>query len=368
MEAMQREVLDLLGEEATRFVVPAYQRTYSWGTEQCEELWLDIIRAGRAERNHFLGTILCLEAAAEPSSGSDGREETRTFEVVDGQQRITTVSLIIAALADRLERTGGSAGPFAHQGLRDRFLRFTTTGAPRLMPSQADRAAYETAVSDGLQACSEAFPSSRICANLAFFCERMSQEGFEVRTLWRGLERLVAIEVGVDDAHGAQSVFEGVNSKGVPLNVADMVRNYLLLAEGHEEQTRLYEEYWHPLEGMFAPDPGSLRLDTAIKSWLAIRLKGARIRSPEQVYSSFKRFVEDEYRGDKEPILRELRGFGLMWAENYRYHGVKKYKTASSWAELGAPALTAGYELRKPDNEEYAARVRAELDRVDARW
>jgi hypothetical protein len=86
------------------------------------------------------------------------------------------------------------------------------------------------------------------------------------------------------------------------------------------------------------------------------------------VYSSFKKYVEDQYRGDKEPVLRELRGFSLMWAENYRYHGTKKYKSGSAWAEIGAPTLTSGYKLKKADNEEYAERVRRELRNVDSRW
>lgn len=203
---------------------------------------------------------------------------------------------------------------------------------------------------------------------VAFFEERLEEDGFDLELLWEGLRRLVVIEVELKDAALGQIVFEGANSKGVRLSVADMVRNHLLLAESREEQERLYEEYWLPIEEMFAPDPGSSRLDGAIKSWLSIRLKGARIRSAEQVYGSFKRYVEDVYAGTKEPILRELRGFSLMWAENYRYHGTKKYKSGSDWAEIGAPALTAGYSLKKADDEAYAQRVREQLRAVDARW
>lgn len=378
MDVSQQGLLELLGQPAVRFVIPAYQRTYSWSTDQCEELWLDVLRAARYGRNHFLGTVLYLPVDASPEVDCPlrdpfGAQSLRTLEVIDGQQRITTTSLLLLALIRWTKAAGATFDGMGAEELKERFLVTGEGGAlTKLEPSSTDRRAYHDAV---LEDASGTTPevattarASRIFANLAFFEEKMAEEGFDAQALWRGIQRLLVIEVAVEDASAAQSIFEGINSKGMPLNVADMVRNYLLLSENHDEQTRLFEEYWDPIQDMFAPDPGSLRLDTAIKSWLAIRLKGARIRSPEQVYSSFKRFVEDKYQGEKEPILRELRGFSLMWAQNYRYHGSKKYKSGSNWAEIGAPTLTAGYKLKKPDNEEYAARVRAELDRVDTTW
>ena len=214
----------------------------------------------------------------------------------------------------------------------------------------------------------EADPSSAIVKNLVFFKEKMEADAFDPQTLFKGLRHLLAILVEVDDPEEAQAIFESINSKGMRLNVADMVRNYLLLIESHDEQARLYEQYWKPSQEMFAPDPGSLKLNTGIKSWLSVRLKGARILSADQVYSSFKRYAEDVYEGEKEPLLRELRGFCLMWAENYRYHGVKKFRSGSAWAELGAPTLTAGYPLKKATNEAYAQKLREELCQADSRW
>ena len=233
----------------------------------------------------------------------------------------------------------------------------------KLLPSHHDASPYDAVIRGG-----DGNPMSSITRNLSFFQEKMAEDDFDYEQLLEGLRRLTTIFVEVDDFRDAQPIFESVNSKGMPLNVADMVRNYLLLTDSHDEQTRLFEEYWKVSQEMFAPDPGSLKLNTGIKSWLAIRLKGARIQSAEQTYASFKRYVEDVYQGDKEPILRELRGFCLMWAENYRYHGVKKYRSGSDWAKLGAPALTSGYKLKKADNEEYAREFREKLRNADSRW
>lgn len=357
---MQKNMLEFMEEGDMRFVIPAYQRLYSWNETQCEELWLDILRAARGKHNHFLGTILYNVAQDEGLPTH--------IEVIDGQQRLTSISLIILALARYLESrpqlNDGDAIDAAT--LVSRYLVMDNVDdmlITKLLPSHYDADSYDAVV--GGEAGN---PVSSITRNLAFFQEKMAEDDFDCMQLLEGLRRLTTIFVEVDDYRDAQPIFESVNSKGVPLNVADMVRNYLLLTENHDEQARLFEEYWKVSQEMFAPDPGSLKLNTGIKCWLAIRLKGARIQSAEQTYASFKRYVEDVYQGEKEPILRELRGFCLMWAENYRYHGVKKYRSGSDWARLGTPALTSGYKLKKADNEEYAREFREKLRNADSRW
>lgn len=364
MKVTQSGFLDFLGQEGMRLAIPAYQRLYSWSEVQCEELWLDVLRAARAGRSHFLGTVLY--CAAPRGDRGDG---ARCFEVIDGQQRVMTVSLAILALAQHLEAhpNDQSGGCVEGRALRARYLIMgeAVPGpvAAKLVPARHDSPTYEAALEGGALD-----PASPIARNLGFFRAKMGEDGFDPLQLLAGLRQLAVVLVEVGDSLEAQPIFESINSKGVPLNVADMVRNYLLLAESHDEQARLYEEYWKPSQEMFAPDPGSLKLNVGIKSWLSIRLKGARILSAEQTYSSFKRYVEDAYQGDKEPILRELRGFCLMWAESYRYHGVKRFRSGSDWAELGAPTLTAGYALKRADDEEYARRYREKLRNVDSRW
>lgn len=360
VKVMQKNMLEFMEEGDMRFVIPAYQRLYSWNETQCEELWLDILRAARGKHNHFLGTVLynVVQDEGMPTH----------IEVIDGQQRLTSVSLIILALARYLESHPEACddGTLDAASLMSRYLVMDNVDdmlITKLLPSHYDADSYD-AVAGG----EAGNPASSITRNLAFFQEKTMEDDFDCAQLLGGLRRLTTIFVEVDDYRDAQPIFESVNSKGVPLNVADMVRNYLLLTENHDEQTRLFEEYWKVSQEMFAPDPGSLKLNTGIKSWLAIRLKGARIQSAEQTYASFKKYVEDVYQGDKEPILRELRGFCLMWAENYRYHGVKKYRSGSDWAKLGAPALTSGYKLKKADNEEYAREFREKLRNADSRW
>lgn len=365
MDVSQSRLLDFLGREGVRFSIPAYQRLYSWSEAQCEELWLDIFRAARKGQSHFIGTIIC-----EPIESDS---PTLDLEIIDGQQRITSVSLVLLALSRLLDAHPGlDCGPFASASvLKGKYLLAdapTAQGYPmKLIPSRHDRNDYAAAIEGGAPA-SGPEPDSAIWANLGFFEQKMSAPDFDLQQLIKGMQLLTAIVVEVDGAEESQAIFESINSKGMSLNVADMIRNYLLLAEDRDEQTRLFEEYWKPSQEMFSPDPGSLKMNAGIKAWLSIRLKSVKVLSANQVYGSFKKYAEDIYRGDKEPILRELRGFCLMWAESYRYHGVKKYRSGSDWAELGAPSLTSGYELKRADNEEYAEQLREKLRTADSRW
>lgn len=357
MDITQQSLLDILGEKGVRFVIPVYQRAYSWTQRQCQELWRDILRAAKVEGRHFVGTVLY-------TPENDDAQGRRRIAIIDGQQRLTTLTILICALAGYLERHEGALPGQTPASLAQNYL-IVQDDAPacKLVLSPRDDDTLQAVV---LGAPMPAKPSARIMENLAFFREQMGTDDFDVQTFWRGLKGLFAITAQVDDPDQAQSIFEGLNSKGYPLTIADLVRNYLLLTESHDEQTRLYDEYWRPMEELFVPDPGSLRLDNAIKGWLSVRFPRTRMKSAESVYSGFKQYVEDEYDGTKEDLLHELRGFSLVWAENYRYHAVKKFKSSYDWARNGAPTLTSNYPLKPASNPEYAERVRKELKSVDA--
>ena len=140
----------------------------------------------------------------------------------------------------------------------------------------------------------------------------------------------------------------------MPLTTADLVRNHLLIAMSHREQRRLYEEYWEPIQGSFGDDPGSIRLNNAIRGWLAVRCRTARSHSDRDAFSVFKVYCEEEYTGTTEELLYELRGFAQVWAENFRYHAVKKYKTYD-WASIGPKTLVSDrkIELSPEDQKLY---------------
>ena len=331
----QQMLLDLLGEQDLRFTIPRFQRSYSWGAEQCDELWRDILRAARAHRSHFVGTLIyCKDEGG--------------FSVVDGQQRLTTVTLLLLALARHLDETGEQL--FGIDGATILSTYLLAGHKPKLELSEADASTLESVVLGGEL---PEHPSRKVIENLANFEDKMRMEGFDAMELLSGLQSLVVIGTELDDRAQAPAVFESFNSKGVPLVTADLVRNYLLLAESHDEQARLYDKYWVPICGVFGDDPGSLKLNNAILGWLAVRLKAVRKFGDSQAFSIFKSFCEDEYEGTIDDLLEEMYAFCMVWAENYRYHAVKKYKTAD-WATLGHKTRVSDRPRKPMDNPESA--------------
>lgn len=337
MRIKQQSLLDLMGAPDVRFSIPLFQRAYSWGAPQCDELWRDLFRATRAHRSHFLGTLIYLE---------EQQGEVRELTVVDGQQRLTTITLMLAAFARYLSETGEQLFGIDADYLESNFLK--GAAGPKLLLSPADRATLEAIVNN------TSLPqdaATHVVENYENFAAKMRLDGFDPAELWQGLDSLFVIESELDNRKQAPIVFESFNSKGVPLVTADLVRNFLLIAKNHSEQKRLFEQYWEPLTGVFGDDPGSLKLNNAILGWLAVRLKEVRKFGDDQAFSIFKTFCEDEYTGTVDALLDELYAFCMVWAEHYRYHAVKKYKTAD-WAKLGHKTRVSNRPRAKLDNPE----------------
>lgn len=352
MRIREVALLDFMGEPGTRFVIPRYQRAYSWEDEQCDELWRDLFRAARDRRSHFAGALIYHDE-------QDGAEVARA--IVDGQQRLTTVTLILTALAAHLRENGETIFGMDASVIEETYLQ--ENGAAKLRLSRGD---WETLDALVTRQPIPDKPSKRLMDNHSRFTEKMDGEDFDPLKLWAGLSGLTVIAAELDGREQAPEVFESFNSKGAPLVTADLVRNHLLLAESRSEQARLYERYWEPIQGVFGDDPGSLRLNGAILGWLSVRFRQVRKFGAGQAFSIFKSFCEDEYDGPVDNLLEELYAFCLVWAENYRYHAVKKYKTAD-WARLGRKTRVSGRPLAELDNPENRAYYQKHFG-VDPKW
>ena len=337
MRIKQLSLLELMGAPDVRFSIPKFQRAYSWDAPQCDELWRDLMRAARAHRSHFMGTLIYLE---------EERGSIRELAVVDGQQRLTTITLVLAALARFMAETGTQLFGIDSAYIASTFL--DGEHGTKLLLSPADRATLDAVLHD---ADLPDNASQRIVENFEGFASKMRADGFDPALLWQGLDSLFVIASELDRPAQAPVVFESFNSKGVPLVTADLVRNFLLIAESHAEQKRLFEKYWEPITNVFGDDPGSLKLNNAILGWLAVRLKQVRKFGDDAAFSIFKTFCEDEYTGTVDALLEELYAFCLVWAEHYRYHAVKKYKTAD-WAKLGRKTRVSDRPRMKLDNPE----------------
>ena len=326
MITKQDRFLDFLAQEDTQFVIPVYQRPYAWAPRQCRELWKDIVRAGEQGASHFMSMVLFREV--EGCTGS-----LRKIDIIDGQQRIATMTILLNVLKEHLAKTGKTVAGMGAADVTAKFLQVSDGGS---VEAKIQLLSFDLNTLDAVINGSElpAKPSPRVIDNYRFFQEQMEAEDFDLETFWAGIEQLLVIdaELGADDK--AQGIFESLNTKGIPLTTADLVRNYLLVGLSREEQVRLYNEYWNPIELMFGEDRDSMKLNSGLRMWLDIRYRKKRLHRAEDTYNSFKEYTMTVYKGTVEELLDELRSFCLMWAENFKFNEVKAYRTMD-WAKDG---------------------------------
>ncbi|RDB63776.1 hypothetical protein C1878_02970 [Gordonibacter sp. 28C] len=327
MLTKQEMFLDFLGAADVQLVIPVYQRVYAWTERQCDELWADVRRAGRTGSAHFVGTVLY---APEAGAGDVGRR----LDVIDGQQRTATLVLLLAALRDHLRDTGTALEGIDAQGIDRRYLHVAgSSGACKLVLSRADRATM-AAVVDGAEPPGEDDRSANVMANYERFRSNMGGNFTteHAEELWRGIRRLLVIAAELDDEDRPQLVFESLNSKGMPLTTADLVRNLLLVNVGYDEQTRLYERYWAPVEQLFGEDPNAVRLNAALHGWLAVTAPRLHVGGKDDVYGAFKTYLEDVHKGTLEELLRGLKGFCETFAAKSQSTGTSRAKEHAAWA------------------------------------
>ena len=310
MDAGKKILLDLL-TGSLRFVVPVYQRRYSWGEAQCRQLWSDIVTAGRhPERTHFTGSVVWMQ---EGGIGPDGVSRCL---LIDGQQRLTSVTLLLIALAEyareRPENLRFSADMLIDRGyFVDKYA--TGEGRYKLTLSGDDREVLHS-MCDHVVAPdrpNHANTGSRLEANLDLFRSLVAAID-DANVVWNGLQRLEVVSVTLDqDRDEPQLVFESMNSTGLDLETSDLVRNYMLMGCSMAEQKTLYEDYWLPMERVL----GNLSFDAFLHDWMVVTLKKPVLKG-RAMYAEFKRFAADSPLSRMERVRNLLENM-LEYAKYY---------------------------------------------------
>jgi uncharacterized protein with ParB-like and HNH nuclease domain/alkylated DNA nucleotide flippase Atl1 len=304
MKAVDTNLLELL-KVCNQFVVPIYQRSYSWGESECTQLWDDVIRAGKRTdlANHFTGSIVYIEK----DQGTNTSAEPDL--IIDGQQRVTTVTLLLAALADHLKTLPNDQqepfNGFSPQKIRGVYLTNSyETGDAffKLILSKGDRDALKAIIKES------PIPNvqSRIPENFQFLKERLLNAGEDLVTVCRGLSKLFVVDVkltrGVDDP---QLVFESMNSTGKKLSQADLIRNFVLMDLPPSHQEHMYEFFWFPMEKEFKGDNERL-FDEFVRHYLT--LKTGKIPRLDDIYDAFKVYAHELQSGGKsrDDLVKDL--------------------------------------------------------------
>lgn len=282
MEATQAQLLNLL-DGKKQFTIPIYQRTYSWHLKQCQQLFNDIQRIGvdESELSHFIGSIVYFKPGTSPITS------VPELLVIDGQQRLTTVSLLLLALTHFLkEQKDFILEDESWQEIQETYLinkHRKDDSRFKLLLTRKDKSTYTNLV-DEIEL--TANHSKRVLENYNFFKGKINKEN--ALDVYHGIKKLIIVDVILErDKDNPQLIFESLNSTGLDLSQADLIRNHILMGQPINKQNDLYERYWYPMEQSFGENIGSLAW--FIRDYLT--MKEASIPRIGQVYEVYKKFL-----------------------------------------------------------------------------
>ncbi|GAA8621609.1 DUF262 and DUF1524 domain-containing protein [Helicobacter pylori] len=300
MEADATTLLKFIKDnQKNQLVIPIYQRVYSWDKEQCKQLWDDIIKIGGNDKmdGHFIGSILYV---LDGITHSDN-----VLLIIDGQQRLTTITLLLTALRDHLNDEDEFLEKFSCQKIESDYLINSDKDGDkkfRLILSESDKDTLLSLIDKDRRKPSE--PSSKIVENFKLFEEWVSNTD-KLETIFKGLEKLmiveIALEKGKDDP---QLIFESMNSKGIELTQTDLIRNYIIMETEAEKQEGFYNKYWRAMEEEFKQN--EKWFDRFIRHYLTIKTR--EIPNINKVYVALKDYRQKEGIGI-EDLLKDLQKY-----------------------------------------------------------
>lgn len=309
MFIFQGSVLNnFLGQNAQQYRIPVYQRNYEWSLEQCKKLFDDIVQAAKRNQLHFCGSI-----AYQPMAPIKG---INTSIVIDGQQRLTTIYILMKSLLDMAKNDAEKVSPQQALFNIDQFgqLNLDDTTKVKLKPAKDNndqllKLLYGKA--------NEIDQNCEIYRNYRYFCELIAEQqemGVTVADIYRGISLLTVAVIQLDVNDNAQEIFERINSTGVPLSLADKIRNYVLMTD--VDQEHLYDEYWLKMEKMLPKE----QISPFFLDYLNMKIDG--FARENEAYEIFKTlYVNGRY--SNESMLSELYHYAGFY-HTFLY-GDKKY-------------------------------------------
>ncbi len=302
MKAEAMKLLDFIGKSQERqLVVPIYQRVYSWEKEQCKQLWDDIIKTGGNDqiKGHFIGSIVFVH---------DGIYTTghNKLLIIDGQQRLTTITLLLTALRDHLNDEDEFLEKFSPLKIQNRYLINSDEKDDKrfkLILSESDKDTLLYLIDKDRRKPNE--PSLKIVENFELFEEWISENTNKLEMIFKGLDKLIVVEISLERGNeNPQLIFESMNSTGKDLTETDLIRNYILMGLEPEEQKIFYEKYWRAMEGELKQN--EKLFNQFVRHYLTIKTR--KIPNINKVYVAFK----DYRQGDSkkiEDLLKDLQKY-----------------------------------------------------------
>lgn len=302
MKADAIKLLDFIGKsQEKQFVIPIYQRVYSWEKEQCKQLWDDIIKTGGNDQieGHFIGSIVFVHDSIYTTNYNE-------LLIIDGQQRLTTITLLFIALRDHLNDEDEFLEKFSCQKIQNRYLINSDEKGDKkfkLFLSEPDRDTLLSLIDKDRRKPSE--PSLKIMENFKLFEEWIRKNTDKLETIFKGLDKLMVVEISLERGKdNPQLIFESMNSTGKDLTQTDLIRNYILMGLEPEKQKVFYKKYWRAMEEDFKQN--EILFNQFVRHYLTIKTR--EIPNINKVYEAFK-----DYRQKKgieiEDLLKDLQKY-----------------------------------------------------------
>ncbi|WP_000644439.1 DUF262 domain-containing protein [Helicobacter pylori] len=299
MKAIQSTINDFFALTGTIFSIPVYQRNYTWGEENCEKLLQDIIHISQNKKTHYMGSITYILHLIDDEKSLRQLQE---FVIIDGQQRITTLMLLLKAIETKIPNEEVKKEIDNLLNLSGQRLR--------LKPIKSDKEAFELVMQNRSH---EIQGVSHIRNNYKFFTKALEHylsKGVRIEEIYGAFLRLkivaVGLELGEDDP---QVVFESINATGVQLKGLDLIRNYLMMGENSDSQNHLYNTYWVPLENWL----GEKELNDFIKTYLRIYFEDRFKEGEREVYDALKAHHRENFPNDIQGLMSDMREYGRIY-------------------------------------------------------
>lgn len=300
MKAQEEYLIRFLDGANKNFVIPVYQRNYEWKKEQCEQLYNDLISIVNDDyRTHFLGSVVHLY-------NQYGRSTNTEFLIIDGQQRLTTVTLLLLAIHNVIiHENVHFESPNLAEKIMEVYLINKWSNEKekkiRLKPIKDDQQAFIKLFDSS----SHVIGDSNITENYRYFYNRILKQEITIDNLFRAIEHLMIVEIELQPNDDPQLIFESLNSTGLDLTEADKVRNFILMKKAISEQEFLYNKYWNNIEKNTDYDVSSF-----IRHYLT--LKERKIPNINKLFKEFKRYVSLK-NIDLVELLSELLNFSKYY-------------------------------------------------------
>lgn len=302
MKGQDKYLTEFIDGARNRFIIPVFQRNYDWKKENCIQLFNDLVKTARLNKSsHFFGSIVY--ASANNGNRND-------YLIIDGQQRLTTVTLILAATSNLLkEGIINSFDKNLNRIIDETYLidKFNPDERKiRLKPIKNDCASFDKIIlgeSDGYD------HKSNVTTNYLYFYDRIQKQEITADEIYSAIDRLKIIDIFLEKDDDPQAIFESLNSTGLDLEESDKIRNYVLMGLGVDIQEEYYENFWNPIEKLT-----NFKVSAFVRDYLS--LKQGRIPVIDNVYPTFKEFIENP----KAPmvvadVLAEMVSFAKIFHE-----------------------------------------------------